>query len=67
VLVAILVYTVVASSTVVAPVVALALFPDRMEPRLVATRDWLTGHAAGIGAGFLVLVGGLIIGAALSG
>jgi len=66
-LVAIVVYTVVASSTVVAPVVAAALFPERMEPRLVAARDWLTGHAAVIGAGFLILIGGLIIGAALSG
>jgi hypothetical protein len=66
-LVAIIVYTVVASSSVVAPVVAFALFPGRMESRLVATRDWLTGHAAVIGAGFVILVGGLIIGAALGG
>jgi len=66
-LVAIIVYTLVASSTVVAPVVAAALFPERMEPRLVATRDWLTGNAAVIGAGFVILIGGLVIGAALSG
>jgi hypothetical protein len=65
--VAIIVYTVVASSTVMAPVVAAALFPERMEPRLVAIRDWLTGNAAAIGAGFLILVGGLVVGAALSG
>jgi hypothetical protein len=57
-LVAIIVNTVVASSTVVAPVVAAALFPERMERRLVATRDWLTGNAAVIGAGLVILIGG---------
>ena len=67
VLVATLVYTAVASSTVVVPVVAAALFPARVEPWLVAAREWLRNYAAAIGAGFLILVGGLLIGTSLTG
>lgn len=64
-LVAIAVYTAIATSTVVVPTVATVLFPDRMEPRLVAARDWIAAQGAAltgvamVGVGVVVLVAGV--------
>ena len=40
-LVAIGIYTIIGSSTVVAPIIATLAAPDRMEPRLTSMRTWL--------------------------
>jgi len=64
-LVAIAVYTAIATSTVVVPTVATVLFPHRMEPWLVAARDWITAQGAAltgvvmVGVGVVVLVAGV--------
>ena len=64
-IVAIAVYTAIATSTVVVPTVATVLFPDRMEPRLVGARDWIAAQGAAltgvvmVGVGVVVLVAGV--------
>ncbi len=64
-LIVIAVYTAIATSTVVAPILATAFFPDRMEPVLVASRDWLVAHGAVMTAVIMILVGLLVVSAAL--
>jgi hypothetical protein len=61
ILVAIAVYTVVATSTVTAPTLATVFFPRRMEPRLVAARDWITAHGSAVTGVVLVLVGIVVL------
>ena len=64
-LVAVAVYTAIATSTVVVPTVATVLSPDRMEARLVAARDWITAQGPAltgvvmVGVGVVVLVAGV--------
>jgi threonine/homoserine/homoserine lactone efflux protein len=65
-LTAIAVYTAVATSTVVAPTLATVFFPDRMVPRLIALRDWLTAHGAAVTGVVMVLVGVVVLGAGIS-
>jgi hypothetical protein len=60
-LIAILVYTVFATSTVVAPTLATVLLPDRMEPRLVTARDWISAHGATMTAVVMILIGIVVI------
>jgi len=59
--IAIAVYTAVATSTVVAPVLLTFLSPDRMRPRLQAARDWLTTHGHIVTALTMVVVGCLLL------
>jgi len=60
-LLAIAVYTAVATSTVTAPALATVFFPDRMEPRLIAARDWITAHGSAVTGVVLVLVGVVVL------
>ena len=60
-LIAILVYTAFATSTVVAPTLATVLLPDRMEPRLVVARDWISAHGASMTAVVMILIGIVVI------
>ena len=59
--IAIIVYTVFATSTVVAPTLATVLLPDWMEPRLVAARDWISAHGASMTAVVMILIGVVVI------
>jgi Sap-like sulfolipid-1-addressing protein len=59
-------YTAVSTSTVVAPTLATVFFPDRMEPRLVAARDWLGAHGAAVTGVLVTLIGGVVVGAGIS-
>lgn len=60
-LLAIAVYTAIATSTVTAPALATIFFPDRMEPRLIAARDWITAHGSAVTGVVLVLVGVVVL------
>ena len=60
-LIAIIVYTVFATFTVVAPTLATVFLPDRMEPRLVAARDWISAHGASMTAVVMILIGIVVI------
>lgn len=66
VVVAIAVYTVIAASTVVAPVIAYLLAADRLTAPLQALRTWLELHNAAIMAVLLVVLGITMIGKGLA-
>jgi threonine/homoserine/homoserine lactone efflux protein len=53
-------YTVLATSTVVAPIVLTLLAPDRMEPRLESTRGWMAKNGPLGTAGVALLVGAFV-------
>jgi hypothetical protein len=57
----IVVYTAIATSTVVAPTLATVFFPDRMEPRLVVARDWFSAHGTTVTGAVMILVGVVVL------
>jgi hypothetical protein len=65
-LIAIIVYTLIATSTVVAPTLGTVFLPDRMEPRLVVVRDWINAHGASMTAVVMILIGIVIVAAGLN-
>ena len=66
-LVLVLLYTAIATSTVVVPIMATILFPQRMEPRLLAAKGWIAAHSTAVGATISILIGGFVIGVGVSG
>ena len=58
-------YTLIATSTVLVPVVLTTISPTRMEPRLTASSDLLTTHGPLISAVVLVMVGAVVVGVGL--
>lgn len=61
-LVAALIYTVIAASTVAVPIIGTLAAPARMEPRLVSMRGWLIDNGEALGAVIGVLIGVVIVG-----
>ena len=59
--IAIIFFTVVATSTVMAPVLLTYLAPGRMEPRLVAARRWLESNGPAVTAITMLVIGLLIL------
>ena len=64
-LILIAVYTAIATSTVVAPILATVFLPGWMEPRLVVARDWISAHGAAVTGVLMVLIGVVVIGAGI--
>ena len=62
----VLVYTAIATSTVVVPIVATLLSPRRMEPHLIDARSWLDRHGPTVTATIMLLIGVLVVGAGLT-
>jgi Sap, sulfolipid-1-addressing protein len=62
----IIVYTLIATSTVVAPIIAFFVAPRRMEPRLVAARDWLTANGRILTSIMMFMIGVVILGSGLT-
>ena len=62
----IVVYLALASSTVTVPIIATLVSPTRMQPRLVATRDWLDRNGGHITVVILLMVGLVILGDGLT-
>jgi hypothetical protein len=60
-LIAIAVYTAIATSTVVVPSLATIFFPERMEPRLVRARDWTAAHGTALTGCVMVLTGVVVL------
>jgi hypothetical protein len=58
---AILVYTVIAASTVAVPVLATIISPTRMEPRLIAADDWMRRNGSILTSLIVGLIGLLIV------
>jgi hypothetical protein len=60
-LIALAIYTVVGASTVAVPIVASALAPERMEPRLVSGREWLVRYGELLTSAIVLLVGVIVV------
>jgi hypothetical protein len=59
-------YTVIATCTVAVPIVATLLFPRRMEPRLLAAKEWIAAHSTTVGATMMILIGAFVIAVGLT-
>jgi hypothetical protein len=66
-LVLVVIYTAIATCTVVVPIVLTILLPHRMEPRLLAAKEWIGAHSIGVSATIMILVGGFVIGIGITG
>jgi Sap, sulfolipid-1-addressing protein len=62
----IVIYTVIATSTVVVPIVASLVARRRVEPRLIAARDWLSKNGRILAALMMFMIGVVILGAGLT-
>jgi hypothetical protein len=56
------IYTVIATSTVVVPIVASFLAPRRVEPKLLAARDWMTHNGQLLTSLMMFVIGVVILG-----
>lgn len=56
------IYTVIATSTVVVPIVASFLAPRRVEPKLLAARDWMTHNGRLLTSLMMFVIGVVILG-----
>jgi hypothetical protein len=61
----IIIYTAIATSTVVIPIVASFVAPRTMEPRLVSARDWLIGNGRILTSLMMFMIGVVILGGGL--
>jgi hypothetical protein len=66
-LVLVVLYTAIATCTVVVPIVVTILFPRRMEPRLLAAKGWIAAHSTAVGATIMILMGGFVVGLGIAG
>jgi Sap, sulfolipid-1-addressing protein len=66
IIVLIIVYTVIASSTVVVPIVASFLAPSRVEPKLIAARGWMTRNGRLLTSLMMFMIGVVILGYGLT-
>jgi Sap, sulfolipid-1-addressing protein len=62
----IIIYTAIATSTVVVPIVASFVAPHRMESRLVWARDWLTTNGRILTSIIMFMIGVVILGRGLA-
>jgi Sap, sulfolipid-1-addressing protein len=62
----IFIYTVIATSTVVVPIAASLIAPRKMEPKLIAARDWLAQNGRILTSSMMFMIGVVITGAGLS-
>jgi Sap, sulfolipid-1-addressing protein len=62
----IVIYTLIATSTVVVPIAASLIAPRRMEPKLIAARDWLAQNGRILTSSMMFMIGVVITGAGLS-
>jgi hypothetical protein len=54
-------YTVIAGSTVLIPILAYAIAGERVDHRLERVKQWMERQHAGLMAGFLAVVGLLLV------
>jgi hypothetical protein len=59
-------YTVIATSTVVIPIMASLIAPQWMEPRLIAARDWLAHNGRVLTSSMMFMIGVVILGVGLT-
>ena len=62
----IIIYTGIASSTVVVPIIASLIAPQRMEPKLISARDWLIVNGRIVTSVMMFMIGVVILGYGLT-
>lgn len=62
----ILVYTAIAASTVVVPIIATMIAPAKMTPRLTETQDWLVRNGSVVGSIVLAVIATVVIGSGIA-
>jgi hypothetical protein len=62
----IIIYTAIASSTVVVPIIASLIAPQRMEPKLISARDWLIVNGRIVTSVMMFMIGVVILGYGLT-
>jgi hypothetical protein len=60
------IYTVIATSTVVIPIAASFIAPRRMEPKLIAAREWMAHNGGILTSLMMLMIGVVILGAGLT-
>jgi hypothetical protein len=60
------IYTAIATSTVVIPIVASFLAPQRVEPKLISGRDWLRDNGRMLTSLIMFMIGVVILGSGLA-
>jgi len=60
------IYTVIGASTVAVPIVASFIAPERVEPRLIAARDWLSQNGRILTSVMMFVIGVVILGGGLT-
>lgn len=60
------IYTVIGASTVAVPIVASFIAPGRVEPRLIAARDWLSQNGRILTSVMMFVIGIVILGGGLT-
>ena len=60
------IYTVIATSTVVIPIAASFIAPRRVEPKLIAARDWMAHNGRILTSLMMLMIGVVILGAGLT-
>ena len=60
------VYIVIATSTVVVPIAASLIAPRWMEPKLIASRDWLAHHGSILTSSMMFMIGVVILGTGIA-
>ena len=63
----VVIYTAIATCTVVVPIVLTILLPHRMEPRLISAKEWIAAHSTGVSATLMILIGGFVTYVGISG
>ena len=60
------IYTVIATSTVVVPIAASLIAPRWMEPKLIASRDWLAHNGSILTSSMMFMIGVVILGTGIA-
>lgn len=60
------IYTAIATSTVVIPIVASFLAPQRVEPKLISARDWLAANGRMLTSVIMFMIGVVILGSGIA-
>jgi hypothetical protein len=62
----VVIYTVIATSTVVAPIIASFLAPKKVQPKLMSARDWISVNGRVLTSAMMFMIGVVIFGAGLT-
>jgi Sap, sulfolipid-1-addressing protein len=62
----IIIYTAIATSTVVVPIITSFVAPRKMEPKLVSARDWLTIKGRILTSVMMFMIGVVVLGSGLA-